>query len=307
MGEEFDEINDFLGNDFYDDEPPVDNGNETSDDHVLNSLIEKENKEAVKKQEFDEINDFLGNDFYDEEPPVDNENETSDDHVLNSLIEKENKEAVKKRNKTRPQPKLNEATITGPKGIQALRESFKNYKPDPSKDPYENLSVMLKKYEHWAHVMFPKLKFEDVVSRCEALGERRIVKVYMTKSRLDMPLTDDDFAPHRRKNDQIIDDAENAESTSINRREDSEEDDENYYDPLESTSVKDKTNNSENNVGSPAKSVPASSTTQEVDIDDDMLEAANEVARHALEEEQRRREEAELAMADEIMEDFDMY
>ncbi|VDM86030.1 unnamed protein product [Strongylus vulgaris] len=38
-----------------------------------------------------------------------------------------------------------------------------------------------------------------------------------------------------------------------------------------------------------------------------MLEAANEAARHALEEEQRRREEAELAMADEIMEDFDMY
>ncbi|VDN36581.1 unnamed protein product [Cylicostephanus goldi] len=154
-------------------------------------------------EDFDEINDFLGNDFYDEEPAIDNDNENSDDHVLNNLLEKENKEAVKKRNKMRPQPKLNEATLTGPKGIQALMDSFKNYKPDPSKDPYENLDVMLKKYEHWAHVMFPKLKFEDVVSRCEALGEKRAVKVYMTKSRLGMPLTDEDFLPYRKDKNQV--------------------------------------------------------------------------------------------------------
>ncbi|KIH46408.1 hypothetical protein ANCDUO_23541 [Ancylostoma duodenale] len=59
----------------------------------------------------------------------------SDGQQLNSLIEKENQQVVKKSGKSRPLPKLNEATITGPKGIQALRESFKNYKPDPLKDP----------------------------------------------------------------------------------------------------------------------------------------------------------------------------
>ncbi|KAL6743146.1 hypothetical protein Aduo_016223 [Ancylostoma duodenale] len=45
------------------------------------------------------------------------------------------------------------------------------------------------------------LKFE-VVSRCESLGDKRIVKVYMTKSRLDMPITDEDFASRRRKGDE---------------------------------------------------------------------------------------------------------
>ncbi|RCN40518.1 replication Fork Protection Component Swi3 [Ancylostoma caninum] len=150
------------------------------------------------------MDDFFGNDFYSDEPAIDEEEAgPSDDQQLNSLIEKENQQVVKKSGKSRPQPKLNEATITGPKGIQALRESFKNYKPDPLKDPYENLNVILKKYEHWAHVMFPKLKFEDVVNRCESLGDKRIVKVYMTKSRLDMPITDEDFAPRRRKGDEV--------------------------------------------------------------------------------------------------------
>ncbi|KIH58551.1 replication Fork Protection Component Swi3 [Ancylostoma duodenale] len=223
-----------------------------------------------------EIDDFFGNDFYSDEPAIDEEEAgwfkfsfsgPSDDQQLNSLIEKENQQVVKKSGKSRPQPKLNEATITGPKGIQALRESFKNYKPDPLKDPYENLNVMLKKYEHWAHVMFPKLKFEDVVSRCESLGDKRIVKVYMTKSRLDMPITDEDFAPRKRKGDEV----------------------------------------SRSSAGTPnvwdAKSVSAGANSQEVD---DMMEEANEASRRLMEEEQRRNEEAELAMADEIMDDFDM-
>ncbi|ETN81885.1 hypothetical protein RB195_006418 [Necator americanus] len=86
--------------------------------------------------EFGEINDFFDNDFPDDEASVaDDDAEPSDDKVLNSLIEKENNEVVKKRTKSRPQPKLDEATITGPKGIQALRESFKGYKPDPMMDP----------------------------------------------------------------------------------------------------------------------------------------------------------------------------
>ncbi|KIH47960.1 hypothetical protein ANCDUO_21975 [Ancylostoma duodenale] len=90
-----------------------------------------------------EIDDFFGNDFYSDESAIEEEEAgPSDDQQLNNLIEKENQQVVKKSGKSRPLPKLNEATITGPKGIQALRESFKNYKPDPLKDPYENLKVM---------------------------------------------------------------------------------------------------------------------------------------------------------------------
>ncbi|KAL6743147.1 hypothetical protein Aduo_016224 [Ancylostoma duodenale] len=70
-----------------------------------------------------EIDDFFVNDFYSDEPAIDEEEAgPSDDQ--NSFIEKENQQVVKKSGKSRPQPKLNEATIT---------------------DPYENLKVMLKK------------------------------------------------------------------------------------------------------------------------------------------------------------------
>ncbi|VDL77473.1 unnamed protein product [Nippostrongylus brasiliensis] len=181
--------------------------------------------------EFDEINDFFGDSLSDN--GADENDESS--NVLNNLLEKENREVAKKRTVTRPQPKLNEATLTGPKGIEALRNSFSNYKPDLKKDPYENLAVMLKKYEHWAHVMFPKLKFEDVVSRCETLGDKRPVKVYMMKSRLGMKLTDEDFAPVRRKKgDEIIETENNEDDAGRIRERDSSDDEENYYDPLES-------------------------------------------------------------------------
>ncbi|KAK6058470.1 replication Fork Protection Component Swi3 [Cooperia oncophora] len=256
--------------------------------------------------EFDEINDFFGNDLSDNEPDEDGAEPTSD-QVLNNLLEKENQEVVKKRAKARPQPKLNEATLTGPKGVPALLESFKSFKPNTKKDPYENLAVMMKKYQHWAHVMFPKLKFEDVISKCEALGDKRAIKVYMMKSRLGMPLTDEDFAPIRRQKGDDIIQTENNEDDARSGRDDS--DDENYYDPLESTFSKGKPNE-----GMTAeKSSSTSATTQlahgdtpnEAEID--LMESAELARRKAMEEEQRRREEEELALADEIMDDFDMY
>ncbi|KAK5979780.1 Protein TIPIN [Trichostrongylus colubriformis] len=204
--------------------------------------------------EFGEINDFFGHDFSDNE--AGEGEEATDDQVLNNLLEKENQEVVKKRAKSRPQPKLNEATLTGAKGIKALQDSFQNFKPDPKKDPYDNLAVMLKKYEHWAHVMFPKLKFEDVVNRCEVLGDKRAVKVYMMKSRLGMPLTDEDFAPVRRqKGDDIILTENNEDDAGRSS------DDENYYDPLESAA----SNGGNSNKEKPAeRSASASTTTAHV-------------------------------------------
>ncbi|KAK6052636.1 replication Fork Protection Component Swi3 [Cooperia oncophora] len=223
--------------------------------------------------EFDEINDFFGNDLSDNEPDEDGAEPTSD-QVLNNLLEKENQEVVKKRAKARPQPKLNEATLTGPKGVPALLESFKSFKPNTKKDPYENLAVMMKKYQHWAHVMFPKLKFEDVISKCEALGDKRAIKVYMMKSRLGMPLTDEDFAPIRR---QKGDDAKPHEGR--------------HAEKSSSTSA----------------TTPLAHGDTPNDAEIDLMESAELARRKAMEEEQRRREEEELALADEIMDDFDMY
>ncbi|CAI5439082.1 unnamed protein product [Caenorhabditis angaria] len=86
---------------------------------------------------------------------------------------------------------LNEKLLAGPKGISALKKEFENFQPGP--DPYQNLNLMFKKYNHWAHLMYPNMKFEDIISRCETLGTRRWTKVILNKMRLGMPLTDEDF------------------------------------------------------------------------------------------------------------------
>lgn len=35
----------------------------------------------------------------------------------------------------------------------------------------------MSKYEYWAHRLFPKMKFTDVIERLEKLGDKREVKV----------------------------------------------------------------------------------------------------------------------------------
>uniref|UniRef100_A0A1I7WVK7 TIMELESS-interacting protein n=1 Tax=Heterorhabditis bacteriophora TaxID=37862 RepID=A0A1I7WVK7_HETBA len=106
----------------------------------------------------DEVNDFFDHEnVFNNEAAVDEEDTVpTDDQVLNDLFGNENKLVGKNKKRVvlRPQPKLNEAIITGPKGIKSLKESFRDFKPNINKDP-----------------------------------------VYMMKSRLDMPLEDEDFVP----------------------------------------------------------------------------------------------------------------
>ncbi|KAE9413967.1 hypothetical protein Angca_007026, partial [Angiostrongylus cantonensis] len=171
---------------------------------------------------------------------------------------------------------------------------------------YDNLDAMLKKYEHWAHCMFPKLKFEDVVNRCEHLGEKRAV--YMTKFRLGMPLTDEDFASvRRRKGDEIIE-TENNEDYVISRSQQyGSDNDENYYDPLQLATSQGKHGEAEVFATSTLSVTTSSKVDFSSDILDDMMVSAIEARKIALEEERKRKEEEALAMADEVMADFDMY
>uniref|UniRef100_A0A915BRZ7 TIMELESS-interacting protein n=2 Tax=Parascaris univalens TaxID=6257 RepID=A0A915BRZ7_PARUN len=118
----------------------------------------------------------------------------TDEQLLNDLFKKGDKaKAVPKRRVLHPQPKLNEQQLCGPKGLMELKKMFDNYTPNPKKNPYENLADIMNKVEYWAHLLHPKLKFDDFIARVETLGDRRMLKTYMEKMRLGMPLTDDDF------------------------------------------------------------------------------------------------------------------
>ena len=40
-----------------------------------------------------------------------------------------------------------------------------------------DLKVLLQCYEHWAHRLFPKFPFENVVNQAEKLGHKKLVQV----------------------------------------------------------------------------------------------------------------------------------
>ncbi len=55
-----------------------------------------------------------------------------------------------------------------------------------SGNEYADLDRVMRKMEHWAHRMYPKLPFEDVTDRIAVLGKKMAVKTYVKKMRLGM-------------------------------------------------------------------------------------------------------------------------
>lgn len=45
-----------------------------------------------------------------------------------------------------------------------------------------DLKLLMQRYEHWAHRLFPKFPFADVVDQVENLGNKKLVQVQQGKS-----------------------------------------------------------------------------------------------------------------------------
>ncbi|VDP57910.1 unnamed protein product [Heligmosomoides polygyrus] len=108
---------------------------------------------------------------------------------------------------------------------------------------------------------------------------------------------------------EIIDTENNEDSADrFNGRSDSDENDENYYDPLESANPLARFEHTDAAKKPPPSTAEASRRSPPPQqYDEDLMASAMETRTKALEEEQRQREEEELALANEIMEDLDMY
>merc|ERR1719317_1349866 len=59
-----------------------------------------------------------------------------------------------------PMPKLNPDRITGSRGIIQLEKMFEDFKPKGAGHEFEDLDVLMKGMEHWAHRLYPKLPFD---------------------------------------------------------------------------------------------------------------------------------------------------
>jgi len=94
---------------------------------------------------------------------------------------------VKKKRTIRPQPKLNPERLMGPRGIQTIEDLFGDWESKGKGKEFDDLEVVMKKMEHWAHRLYPKLPFDNVVDIvANRLGKKKVVQTHVKKIRLGM-------------------------------------------------------------------------------------------------------------------------
>ena len=81
--------------------------------------------------------------------------------------EGENKEGEQPKKKIirNPMPKLNPDRICGARGIGTLKDVFSDFQAKGGDYVFEDLDRAMHKMEHWAHRLYPKLPFDDVMAR----------------------------------------------------------------------------------------------------------------------------------------------
>ncbi|KAL1513851.1 hypothetical protein ABEB36_003199 [Hypothenemus hampei] len=89
-----------------------------------------------------------------------------------------------------PQPKLNEETVKGPRGIAALPTYFDRVTFKGKGYEEQDLKAILKTYEYWCHRMFPKYPFDTCIERLEKLGSKKAVQTHIKRIRFDLLVED---------------------------------------------------------------------------------------------------------------------
>ncbi|XP_025077353.1 TIMELESS-interacting protein-like [Pomacea canaliculata] len=93
----------------------------------------------------------------------------------------------------RPMPKLDSIRLTGERGIPILPQVFRDVKLKGKGHEVDDLQVVMRYLEHWAHRLFPMMPFDEVLERIERLGTKKDVQTCIKKMRLDMPVLHQDM------------------------------------------------------------------------------------------------------------------
>lgn len=67
--------------------------------------------------------------------------------------------------------------LTGERGFKVLKDEFPLIKFQGRGHEASDLKLLLSRYEHWAHRLFPKMTFQDVLGRIDKLAGDKEVKV----------------------------------------------------------------------------------------------------------------------------------
>lgn len=93
----------------------------------------------------------------------------------------------------RNMPKLDADRLVSERGLPALRTMFNDTKFKGKGHEAEDLKLLLRHMEHWAHRLYPKLTFEDFINKLEALGSKKPVQTCLKRIRMDLPIVHNDF------------------------------------------------------------------------------------------------------------------
>ena len=70
--------------------------------------------------------------------------------------------------------------LCGPRGIRAIHATFQDVQLRGKGYEKSDLDIILKKTEHWAHRLFPKMPFQECIEKVEKLGTKKAVQVIQT-------------------------------------------------------------------------------------------------------------------------------
>lgn len=144
------------------------------DDDDLEDFIENDEEDDLRQEAGDQRED--GADY--DEPKVRRDDEA---------VEAPSKPKVK-RVVLNPQPKLDADRLKSDKGLVLLVKEHEKIRLKGKGHEAEDLDKIMFTLEHWGHRLFPKLHFDDFLERCEQLGHKKPVSVFVKKMRMGMPL-----------------------------------------------------------------------------------------------------------------------
>ena len=90
-------------------------------------------------------------------------------------------------------PRLTTERLKGPKGVHTIEKYFEGFKFYRKGREKEDLDRIMKRLEHWSYRLFPKLNFDDCLTKIEQLGTKKDLQVFLKKYRTDMITADDDI------------------------------------------------------------------------------------------------------------------
>ncbi|XP_015598136.1 protein TIPIN homolog [Cephus cinctus] len=101
--------------------------------------------------------------------------------------------SAKPRTVRNPQPKLNTELLKGPKGVHTIEKYFEGFKYNGKGHEKHDLNRIMKRLEHWAHRLYPRLQFDDFLEKVAILEKKKDLQVHVKKYRLDMLVENDDI------------------------------------------------------------------------------------------------------------------